>query len=67
MTIYCLKNRFVANETEEIQTAFASLKSLTCLSSQFWTNFIHCSGNSIFDFERINTDWEGNLSISNFK
>ena len=38
-------------------TRMTSLMSFWCLYCKLWTDFIHCSGVSIVDFEQVNTRW----------
>ena len=47
-------NMFKVNNKD---TRTTSLKSFWCLYCQLWTNFTHCSGVSIADFEKVNLGW----------
>ena len=44
-------------------TRMTSMTLLWCLYCQLLTDFTHCSTVSMFDFEQVNTSWEGLLKV----
>ena len=53
-----MQNLFKVNNED---TRMTSLTSVWCCYFWLWTDFTHCSGVSIVDFEQVHADWVSNF------
>ena len=53
-----MQNLFKVNNED---TRMTSLTSIWCCYFWLWTDFTHCSGVSIVDFEQVHADWVSNF------